>query len=131
MYRDMYALIRLNFVRVVNIACFVASICWLILLSTTLDPNFDDFKQYWQAAVNVYTTGNPFVALPEADRTPYLGYFYPPIFAYLIKPIGLLSQIQGQIAWFWLNSLLSIAFVFLCIKHSPSVLAKNIGGLSF
>ncbi|MFV9507546.1 MAG: glycosyltransferase family 87 protein [Oscillochloridaceae bacterium umkhey_bin13] len=118
-----------KFTNFINLTCLIVSICWLAIISTTLNQDYDDFKQYWQAAVNLRTTGNPFIALPDPDKAPYVGYFYPPIFAYIVKPFGLLSQNQGQIIWFILNSLSSIAFVFLCIIHGPSVLAKKYWGV--
>jgi hypothetical protein len=112
-----------------NLICTALAVGWLALVSTTLIPQIDDFKQYWQAAVNLRATGDPFTPPPGQEQTAYVGYYYLPIFAYLTQPIGLLSQHVGQIVWYWLNVALLLCFVWLCIVLSGSQLARRYWGL--
>jgi hypothetical protein len=105
----------------VNTVALVLALCWLALLSFTLTPVIDDFKQYWLAAVNLVRSGDPYATGS--------GYFYPPLFAYLIQPVAFIGQHTGQWLWFGFNSLLLGGFIFLCIMISQSRLARQYWGI--
>lgn len=111
-----------------NLVAAALAAGWLLLLYATLTPSPDDFKQYWQAAVNLRATGDPFVPPPGQESVAYLGYYYPPVFAYLIQPFGLIGQVPGQRIWFWLNAAATVAFALLCIRLSGSALARRYWG---
>lgn len=94
---------------------------WLVLVWQTLDPKIDDFKRYWQAAVDLFQYGDPYVTRQD--------YFYPPFFVYLIQPFALLTHKQGQSLWFVLNVLVLGGFIALSIKLSGSRLAHRYWGI--
>lgn len=111
----------------INLVAAALAAAWLLLLAATLTTEVDDFKQYWQAAVNLRATGDPFMP-PSGEAEVYLGYYYPPIFAYLTQWIALFGQAQGQLIWFCLNAAATVAFALLCIRLSGSSLARRYWG---
>lgn len=109
------------------LACLLAC-AWIILVSTTLTSGTDDFKQYWQAAVNVQATGNPYTPPPNST-TVYAGYYYPPLFAYLFQPFAALELQTGQQCWYWLNSLALVGFLALALWVAGARSAQRYWGI--
>jgi hypothetical protein len=113
------------------------ALIWLVLVATTLTPEVDDFKQFWQASVYVITFGDPYATTPNCRENPSfcaeqlgsIGYFNPPIFAYLMVPFGWLDQETGQWLWFAINCLALGALIWLCLRISNTQLGRNYWGL--
>lgn len=114
--------------KLLNYGALVLTIAWFVILRSTLGPDADDFKQYWQAAVNLRSTGDPFV-IAAGSATNFAGYFYPPLFTYVVQPIAFFDQLTGQVVWFWINCLALIGVVVICIALSGSQLARRYWGL--
>ena len=96
----------------INLGTLALALCWLALVGATLTPTLDDFKQYWQASVNLLQSGDPYATTPEpgsagqtagAAAAAITVYPYPPLLAYLIQPLGRLDHRQGQWIWFGMN----------------------------
>lgn len=113
--------------RWLNYAAMILAIIWLGIISLTLDPDIDDFKQYWQAAVNLLQNGDPYVYASDIPPT-LRGYYYLPTFIYLIQPVGLIEQVSGRMLWFWLNCAALAGYIALCIYISCSMLARRYWG---
>lgn len=111
-----------------NGAALLLVIGWFFFVRSTLTPASDDFKQYWQAAVNLWQTGDPYIAAP-GQAVVHSGFYYPPIFVYIVQPIAWFDQLSGQVFWYWLNALALLALVWLCIVVSGSTLARRYWGL--
>ncbi len=94
---------------------------WWALIGFTLDPAIDDFARYWQASVDFLRYGDPYVTRQD--------YFYPPFFAYLMQPFGLLRHEHGQWMWFILNSCVLCGFIGLCLKVSGGYWAHRYWGV--
>ncbi len=99
----------------------VLAIVWVGIVSLTLDPNYDDFERYWQAAVDLQWFGDPYVTR--------LDYFYPPLFVYFIQPFALLSHETGQIIWLIINAIILASFLILCLQTNESRLVYRYWGL--
>jgi hypothetical protein len=118
--------------RRANIGALILAALWLALVAFTLTPDVDDFKQFWQASVNVRQTGDPYATTPDCRLDPArceeqlgtIGYFNPPIFAYLLLPLSLLSQTQGQYLWFGLNCLALAGLVWLSLRLAQAQSAR-------
>jgi len=118
------------------VAILLASI-WLILIWQTLTPDIDDFKQYWQAAVDLRQTGDPYASTPAWNDTTTshhrlrstITYPYPPLLAYLLQPFGRLSQQQGQFLWFGVNVILLFILIGACIHASNFVQVRHYWGV--
>jgi Glycosyltransferase family 87 len=122
----------------INLGAFVLALVWLALIAATLTPANDDFKQYWQASVNLLQSGDPYATTPEpgsADQTGaaseaiVIFYPYPPLLAYLIQPLARLQHWQAQGVWFGMNCLALSALIWLCIRLSGSLLARRYWGV--
>jgi hypothetical protein len=119
-----------------NIGALVLALCWLALIAVTLTTDNDDFKQYWQASVNVFQSGDPYATTPEPGAAPSISsraltifYPYPPLLAYLIQPLALLEHGMAQRVWFGINCLALLALIWLCIDLSGSALARRYWGV--
>lgn len=129
--------------RTLNRGALLLALGWLLILGVRINPDapeLNDFKNYWQAAVDVLETGDPYTTTPDWNdptvRQQYLTgtldvWFYPnlPIFAVLIQPLGLLSQPVAQRIWFGLNVVMVLSFIALAIQGSGSRLAQRYWGL--
>lgn len=112
-----------------NGAALALTLLWLGVLFTLLQPGPDDFRTYWQGAANLAAGGDPYrLAQPGPDGNG-TGYFYPPLFAFLIQPLAWLDYETAQRLWFGLNALALLAMVALCIRVSGSVLAARHWGV--
>ncbi len=114
--------------RLLNVLAALVSLVWLAALRFTLTPKSDDFKQYWQAVMNFRHTGNPYVDVP-GSTAPLKGFFYPPLFTYLVQPIGLVDQLLGQVLWYVFNCLAVLGLVALCMYLSRSHSAHRYWGV--
>jgi hypothetical protein len=104
---------------------FYASVACLVIgaYAVTLTPTGDDdFKIYYQAAVSINRVGEPYSQSPS--------YIYPPLLAYLVRPLTALPQVRAQQLWFAGNVVLLGVFFVLCIRHlAPELLYKRWGTL--
>src|SRR5262245_43423523 len=98
----------------INRIALALAVGWLILIGLTLTPEVDDFKWYWQGAHSFLETGDPYelkydpAALipaqpPAAAGDAEILFSYPPLFAYVMQPLGLIGYRQAQWIWFALN----------------------------
>ena len=123
----------------INLGTLALALCWLALVGATLTPTLDDFKQYWQASVNLLQSGDPYATTPEpgllagqaagAAAKGITVYPYPPLLAYLIQPLGWLEHWQAQWIWFGMNCIALSGLIWLCIHLSGSVLARRYWGM--
>ena len=120
-----------------NTAALILAFCWLGVIYATLNPEVDDFKQYWQASVNVRKLGDPYATTTGQEllhgqaATPQRkpGYPCPPFFAYLILPLSFLELRQAQSVWFGFNVFALAGLVWLCILLSGSQFARRYWGV--
>ena len=110
----------------VNMIALLLTLGWLLLVFSTLTPATDDFKQYWQTTRNLDQTGDPYTAATPTTPT---GFYYPPLFAYLVQPFGQLDQRIGQRIWYGLNSVMLAILIWLCIRLSDSRIARSFWGI--
>jgi Glycosyltransferase family 87 len=124
----------------INRIALALAILWLILIGLTLTPEVDDFKQFRRGAVDLLQAGDPYATradpAAEAQRNPGTvdesgerGFKYPPVFAYLFQPFGLLDHRQGQLIWFGTNLLMLGILIAQCIRMSGSLLARRYWGV--
>jgi hypothetical protein len=111
---------------------------WLILIGLTLTTEVDDFGLFRHEAVDLIETGDPYATRgdPAAPTDPAdaaeraeRGVKYPPLFAYLFQPFGLIGHRAGQLIWFGINLLMLGALIALCIRLSGSLLAQRYWGV--
>jgi hypothetical protein len=95
------------------------------VISLTLSPEVDDFKQYWQAALNIRLSGDPYATTPEP--TPYPN---PPLLAYLLQPLAMLDHRPAQWVWFGINLVALISFSLMCHKLAPTASVKRFWGVA-
>lgn len=118
--------------RRVNRAAAGLALLWLLLLALTLTPEVDDFKQFWQASVYARQSGDPYAGTPDCRADPArceeqlgtIGYFNPPILAYLLLPLSLLGQVPAQYLWFGLNCLALAGLLWLSLRQSEARAAR-------
>jgi glycosyl transferase family 87 len=127
--------------QLLNLAILLLTLGWLALLSLTLNTAIDDFKVYRQAGIDMLQSGNPYItgpaegndgsqSLAEARHPPTSAFYsYPPLFAYLMQPFGLLPQEQAQLIWFLLNCTALGILIVVCIQVSKSTTARRYWGL--
>src|SRR5262245_10665773 len=124
----------------INRIALALAIGWLILIGLTLTPEVDDFRQFRRGAVDLLQAGDPYATraepAAEAHRVPGTvdesgerGFKYPPVFAYLFQPFGLLEHRTGQLIWFGVNLLILGVLIELCIRMSGSLLARRYWGV--
>jgi hypothetical protein len=124
----------------INRIALALAIGWLILIGLTLTPEVDDFRQFRRGAIDLLQAGDPYATradlTAEAQRQPGTvdesgerGFKYPPVFAYLFQPFGLLEHRTGQLLWFGCNILMLGALIALCIRLSGSSLARRYWGV--
>src|SRR5262245_11573181 len=124
----------------INRVALALAIGWLVLIGLTLTPEVDDFRQFRRGAVDLLQAGDPYATradpAAEAQRHPGTvdesgerGFKYPPVFAYLFQPFGLLEHRTGQLLWFGVNVLMLGALIALCIRTSGSLLARRYWGV--
>jgi hypothetical protein len=131
--------------RRANRIALALALLWLLLIGLTLTPQVDDFKWYWQAARSFDETGDPYrykedpavqMAIEPQEATdptdkvaPIFAYGYPPLFAYIMQPLGQLEYRTAQSIWFGLNTLLLGGLIALCMRLSGSALARRYWGI--
>jgi hypothetical protein len=124
----------------INRIALALAIGWVMLIGLTLTPEVDDFRQFRRGAVDLLQVGDPYATradpAAEAQRDPGTvdesgerGFKYPPVFAYLFQPFGLLEHRMGQLLWFGANLLMLGALIALCIRLSGSLLARRYWGV--
>jgi hypothetical protein len=124
----------------INQIALALAIVWLLLIGLTLTTEVDDFKQFRRGAVDLLQAGDPYAtrADPAAeaqrnagtvDESGERGFKYPPVFAYLFQPFGLLEHRTGQLLWFGLNLLMLGMLIAQCIRISGSLLARRYWGV--
>jgi hypothetical protein len=113
--------------RLLNRVCVVLALLWVALVGLTLAPEPDDFQTYWRGAWSVAQYGDPY-ALIHGRQQPNM-YIYPPLFAYLMLPLGAVSLRAGQIIWFGVNVVMLAGLIAMCIRASHSVLARRYWGV--
>ena len=113
--------------RQLNRVCLVLALLWVALVGFTLAPAPDDFQTYWRGAASVVQHGDPYFLI-QGRQQPNM-YIYPPLFAYLLAPLGWLPLRTGQLIWFGLNVLMLAALIAFCIRASRSVLARRYWGV--
>jgi hypothetical protein len=124
----------------INRIALALAIGWLMLIGLTLTPEVDDFRQFRRGAIDLLQAGDPYATradlAAEAQRQPGTvdesgerGFKYPPLFAYLFQPFGLLDHRLGQVLWFGINVLMLGALIALCIRMSGSLLARRYWGV--
>lgn len=111
--------------RMLNYSACLLALGWLALIVTTLTPQIDDFKQYWQAAVNIRATGDAYATTPRPVPYPY-----PPLLAYLIQPLSLLPQLIAQQIWFALNVALLGAFAAISFGLTKPAIVRDYWGVA-
>jgi hypothetical protein len=131
--------IVINRTRRLNLITISLAVVWWLLIGLTMSPEVDDFHYFRRGALDQLHTGDPYSSLPEwkPSATPQpdarpdkvVAYLYPPLLAYLIQPLALASPLQGQIAWFLINSGALAGLIWLCIRLSGSALARQYWGL--
>ena len=125
----------------INRIALALALGWLILIGLTLTPEVDDFRQFRRGAIDLLQAGDPYATradpAAEAQRQPGTvdesgerGFKYPPLFAYLFQPFGLLEHRTGQLVWFGANVLMLGALIALCIQASGSLLARRYWGVA-
>ncbi|HEU5099359.1 MAG TPA: glycosyltransferase family 87 protein, partial [Roseiflexaceae bacterium] len=124
----------------INLIALALAIGWLFLIGLTLTPEVDDFKQFRRGAIDLLQAGDPYATradpAAESQRQPGTvdesgerGFKYPPVFAYLFQPFGLLEHRTGQLLWFGINILMLGALIALCIRMSSSAVAQRYWGV--
>jgi hypothetical protein len=124
----------------INAVFLALAALWFGLLMLTLTPEIDDFAYQWQAAVNLMQSGDPYTATPDYERNamlfhdPHTGertvaYVYPPLYAFLLQPLGMVNVQLAQWIWFGVNCSVAIAFIAVCIMTSGSTLARTYWGV--
>ncbi|GAB4196735.1 MAG: hypothetical protein OHK0022_14490 [Roseiflexaceae bacterium] len=120
--------------RLLNGAALLLALLWLVALALTITPE-SDYQYYWSSARRFLEDGQlyelhpdvPVSALPEGD--PIRGkYIYPPVFTYLIQPLGLLDYPTSLWVWLALNAGFLAGFVWLCVQISGATLAWRLWG---
>jgi hypothetical protein len=103
------------------VVLLVAIYCWQFVLPVfgTTPPRADDFQDYWQAAVQIRTGGDPYTDFYRThvpwDWTLSSGYLYPPAFAASLAPLTVLPNALVVRAWLLLMLALmvgSLAMVY-------------------
>ena len=126
--------------RLLNIICALLTLGWLALVSTTLSTDINDARQYWRGASDMLTLGDPYASTPDRATIAELQstgrnnfeasyYLYPPLFAYLAQPLGMLNERQAQLVIFGLNIVGLSGLIWLCLQVSASNFAKRYWGL--
>jgi hypothetical protein len=122
----------------INRIALALAIGWLLLIGLTLTTEVDDFGLFRREAVDLLETGDPYAtrgdpATPagpdDAAERAQRGVKYPPLFAYLFQPFGLIGHRAGQLIWFGINLLMLGTFIALCIRLSGSHLARRYWGV--
>lgn len=113
--------------RLLNCVCLLLALLWVALVGLTLAPDPDDFQTYWRGAWSVAHYADPYFLI-QGRQQPNM-YIYPPFFAYLMLPLGLLPLRAGQIVWFGLNVTMLAGLLAICIRASRSVLARRYWGV--
>ena len=124
----------------INRIALALAIGWLILIGLTLTTEADDFGLFRREAVDLLETGDPYATrgdpastapqgLDAAAQRAERGVKYPPLFAYLFQPFGLIGHRAGQLIWFGMNLLMLAALIALCIRLSGSLLARRYWGV--
>ena len=113
-------------IRLINYGALTLALCWLGLIGLTLMASDNDFAIYWQSARGVLRAGDPYhSAAGDAENR----FIYPPLFAYLLQPLGLLDARLARFAWFGLSAAMLFGLIALCIRVSGSALAARHWGL--
>jgi hypothetical protein len=125
--------------RLLNGITISLAIAYWLLLGLTMSLDVDDFRYFRRGALDQLQSGDPYTSLPQwkpsavpqPDARPDKvdAYLYPPLLAYLLQPFALVSPRYGQILWFLINTSALAGFIWLCIRLSGSVLARNYWGL--
>ncbi len=90
-------------VGLVSLLCAVY--LWRVVLPVLgpTPPRADDFQDYWQAAVQIRTGGDPYADFDRThvpwDWTLSSGYLYPPAFAALLAPLTVVPNGLAVRAW--------------------------------
>lgn len=113
--------------RLLNRVCLALALLWVVLVGFTLAPEPDDFQTYWRGAWSVVQYGDPYFLI-HGRQQPNM-YIYPPLFAYLMLPLGFVSLRAGQLIWFGVNVTMLAGLIAMCIRASHSVLARRYWGV--
>src|SRR5262245_1039977 len=118
----------------INRIALVLAIIWLTLIGLTLTPEVDDFRWYWQGAHSFLETGDPYQLKDDPaalvpGQPPPDAYLYPPLFAYLMQPLGMIGYRSAQWVWFALNTLLLGVLMALCQRLTNATLARRWWGV--
>lgn len=121
-----------------NVAAIIAAV-FVVGISLTLNPRIDDFKQYWQAAINIRALGDPYATTvdlhtanarsPAEKNAAPLGYPNPPLLAYLMLPMARLPHATAQLVWFACNCAMLAVLIALIIANSGSRLPGSVWGI--
>jgi hypothetical protein len=122
--------------QVLNWTAALLACLWLALIANTLDPHVDDFRQYWQAGVNVWASGDPYATTPgpgasEAALAQPTAFPNPPLLAYLVAPLSALPYPAARMVWLAGNSALLAALAWLSLAASGAVRAHQWWGVVF
>ncbi|MCU0491470.1 MAG: DUF2029 domain-containing protein [Chloroflexaceae bacterium] len=127
-------------VHLINGVALLATLACIAAVYTTIRPNMDDFKQYWQAAVNIRETGDPYATTPdmrdpaiqqarENNQFLWVAYPNPPLLAYLVQPLAQFPHPLAQRLWFGVNCVALAGLIALSIYASGSQLARRFWGV--
>lgn len=112
------------------------AIMQMLLLSQ--ETVYSDFPEFYSAAVQLNRAGDPYAAFLSAcpgHEWCKGGYIYPPLFAELLRPLALLSQLAAERAWILVSHLLLVAtavIVYLTVRRwlvrgtAPMLLAASL-----
>ncbi len=118
----------------INWIALLLALVWLGLVWATVTPANDDFKQYWQAAINIREHNDPYVTTPdphapETAAKPQIAFPNPPLLAYLMLPFSFTSAEASLKIWFGLNLMLLAGLIAICIDVSDSQLVRRYWGV--
>lgn len=92
---------------------------WLVMLE---NPDAFDFTGYYDAARRFASGERDLYTVTPPGNMPYV---YPPLFAVLMQPFGLLSLAQAQDAWLLVNIACTVVAFWLVVKTVPRALSRR------
>lgn len=89
---------------VVTVAATAAALRSFVLAPLTghLTGTYDDFQVYVDAGRAAGSGGNPYTGFSAATVVLH-GFIYPPIVAWLVRPLALLPHWTAEVVWLWLG----------------------------
>jgi hypothetical protein len=121
--------------RLLNYGALILSLIWLLRITMTVTADTEDLGQYWQAAVNIVQTGDPYATTPEPGTVKIPSavrpqpFPNPPLLAYIMLPIAGLERITAMWLWYCLNLLMLIALAAVALRVSDSAVAQRYWGV--